>query len=205
HGAAPRADIAVPTAAALRHAGVGCAPPHPAAPAVPGRGRAHPPPPGRRDLLDADHPVALPRVLRGCAPPPPAAHRAAPGVHRHRGAHVVAGAVTRPRAAARELPHAAPLSLPARPAMSLVGALITLSEEVLYPFYTRAPRVWELTPLADQQLGGLLMWVVGTLVLWAAATVVWFRWAAREESGDVERAVPLEAYGNAEGRTRNAE
>ena len=89
--------------------------------------------------------------------------------------------------------------------MSLVGALITLSEEVLYPFYTRAPRVWELTPLTDQQLGGLLMWVVGTLVLWAAATVVWFRWAAREESGDVERAVPLEAYGNAEGRTRNAE
>ena len=89
--------------------------------------------------------------------------------------------------------------------MSLVGALITLSEEVLNPFYTRAPRVWELTPLTDQQLGGLLMWVVGTLVLWAAATVVWFRWAAREESGDVERAVPLEAYGNAEGRTRNAE
>src|SRR2546426_6064754 len=38
--------------------------------------------------------------------------------------------------------------------MSLVGALITLSDEVLYPFYTRAPRVWELTPLADQQLGG---------------------------------------------------
>ena len=89
--------------------------------------------------------------------------------------------------------------------MSLVGALITLSETVLYPFYTSAPRVWDLTPVEDQQLGGLLMWVVGTLVLWATATVVWFRWSAREESGDVERAVPLEAYGNAEGRTRNAE
>ena len=89
--------------------------------------------------------------------------------------------------------------------MSLVGALITLSEEVLYPFYTRAPRVWELTPLADQQLGGLLMWVVGTLVLWAAATVVWFRWSAREESSDVERAVPLEAYGSAERGVRSAE
>jgi len=25
--------------------------------------------------------------------------------------------------------------------------------------------------------------------------VVWFRWAAREERGEVERAVPLEAYG----------
>ena len=82
--------------------------------------------------------------------------------------------------------------------MSLAGALITLSERVLYPFYAAAPRVWGLTPLADQQLGGLLMWVVGTIYLWVAASVVWFRWSAREETGDVERAVPLEAYGIAD-------
>ncbi len=81
--------------------------------------------------------------------------------------------------------------------MSLAGALITLAERVLYPFYASAPRVWGLAPLADQQLGGLLMWVVGTIYLWVVASVVWFRWSAREESGDVERAVPLEAYGNA--------
>ncbi len=81
--------------------------------------------------------------------------------------------------------------------MSLAGALITLSSEVLYPFYAAAPppRVWGLDPLADQQLGGLAMWVVGTVYLWGAATVVWFRWAAREERGEAERAVPLEAYG----------
>src|SRR6266576_1465266 len=78
--------------------------------------------------------------------------------------------------------------------MSLAGALITLADRVLYPFYESAPRVWGLTPIADQQLGGLLMWVVGTIYLWVAATVVWFRWSAREESGDVEGAVPLEAY-----------
>src|SRR6266516_4730082 len=41
--------------------------------------------------------------------------------------------------------------------MSLAGALITLADGVLYPFYSAAPRVWGLTPLADQQLGGLLM------------------------------------------------
>lgn len=78
--------------------------------------------------------------------------------------------------------------------MSLAGALITLSQEVLYPFYAAAPRVWGLAPIADQQLGGLVMWVVGTIYLWGAATVVWFRWSAREETGDVERAVPLAAY-----------
>src|SRR2546422_2954777 len=67
---------------------------------------------------------------------------------------------------------------------------------VLYPFYVAAPRVWEgLAPLADQQLGGLLMWVVGTIYLWGAASVVWFRWSVREERGDADGAVPLEAYG----------
>jgi putative membrane protein len=88
--------------------------------------------------------------------------------------------------------------------MSVVGALIALTERVLYPFYLDAPRLW-LEPLVDQQLGGLIMWVPGGLVFWGAMTVVWFRWAAREERGDVERAVPLEAYGNAEFGMRNAE
>ena len=90
--------------------------------------------------------------------------------------------------------------------MSLAGALITLADRVLYPFYAAAPRVLAgLTPLADQQTGGLLMWVVGTIYLWVAGGVVWFRWSARDDSSDDERAVPLKAYGNAEVRTRNAE
>jgi putative membrane protein len=79
--------------------------------------------------------------------------------------------------------------------MSVAGALITLADDVLYPFYVSAPRVWGLTPSMDQQVGGLLMWVVGTTYLWVAASVVWFRWAAREEAGEAERAVPPEAYG----------
>jgi putative membrane protein len=79
--------------------------------------------------------------------------------------------------------------------MSIVGAMITLADAPLYPFYAAAPRVWGLTPLQDQQIGGLIMWVPGGLVFWAAMTVVWFRWAGREERGEVERRVPLDAYG----------
>jgi putative membrane protein len=79
--------------------------------------------------------------------------------------------------------------------MSITGALITLSGGVLYPFYAAAPRVWApLDPLADQQIGGLLMWVLGGLALWGAMTVVWFRWSVREQKGDAEQAVPLEVY-----------
>jgi len=79
--------------------------------------------------------------------------------------------------------------------MSITGALITLSDSMLYPFYAAAPRVWSWSALDDQQIGGLLMWVGGGLMLWVVMTVVWFRWGAREERGDVERAVPLDAYG----------
>jgi len=64
--------------------------------------------------------------------------------------------------------------------MKLVGALITFSGSVLVPFYAAAPRVTSLTPLADQQLGGLIMWVPGGFTFWVAIAVVFFRWHGRE-------------------------
>src|SRR5438876_9573500 len=59
--------------------------------------------------------------------------------------------------------------------MSITGALITLSGSVLYPFYAAAPRVGNLSPMDDQQIGGLLMWVRGGLMLWLVMTVIWCR------------------------------
>ena len=79
--------------------------------------------------------------------------------------------------------------------MSVTGALITLSGSVLYPFYATAPRVGGLSPLDDQQIGGLLMWVLGGLMLWIVMTVIWFRWSFWDARDDAERAVPLDAYG----------
>jgi len=64
--------------------------------------------------------------------------------------------------------------------MQIVAAMITLADEVLYPWYTAAPRTWGLTPLADQQLGGIIMWVPAGIVPLVAFTVVFFRWAAAE-------------------------
>ncbi len=72
--------------------------------------------------------------------------------------------------------------------MSLVAALITLSDELLYPFYAEAPRVWGLTPLDDQRAGGVIMWVPGTLVFLVAITIVFFRWARTEP--ELEKAAP---------------
>ena len=80
--------------------------------------------------------------------------------------------------------------------MSVTGALITLADRPLYPFYVAAPRVGGLSPLQDQQIGGLLMWVLGGLMLWIVMTVIWFRYSVWDQRGDAERAVPVEAYGS---------
>lgn len=74
--------------------------------------------------------------------------------------------------------------------MVLVSALITLSDEVLYPFYAAAPRVSGLTALADQRLGGVIMWVPGSLVFLVAITAVFFAWASGESEGETTAAAP---------------
>ena len=64
--------------------------------------------------------------------------------------------------------------------MTVVAAMIASAEHVLYPFYEAAPRITDLTPLADQRLGGLIMWVPSGLIPLAAFTIVFFRWVAAE-------------------------
>ena len=67
--------------------------------------------------------------------------------------------------------------------MQLVAAMITLTDSVLYPWYAVAPRTWNLSPLEDQQLGGLLMWVPGNLWMFLAIGVLFFVWARESKSG----------------------
>lgn len=61
--------------------------------------------------------------------------------------------------------------------MTLVGAMVTGATDVLYP--TVSP-----TPLEDQRLGGILMWVPSGLVPLVTFSLVFFRWATAELSGE---------------------
>jgi len=70
-----------------------------------------------------------------------------------------------------------------------LAALITLSPMVLYPFYANEPLAFGLTPLADQQLGGLLMWLPVDMILMGAASLALIRWF-NESSG---QQVPVES------------
>lgn len=56
----------------------------------------------------------------------------------------------------------------------LIGALLSFAQRPLYATYQAAPRVSSLSPVADQQLGGLIMWVGGGLFWLGALAVVFF-------------------------------
>lgn len=53
-----------------------------------------------------------------------------------------------------------------------LGALLALSPSVWYPAYAASAPALDWEPLADQQLGGLLMWAPGGLVYAVAALVL---------------------------------
>ena len=55
--------------------------------------------------------------------------------------------------------------------MGLLGALITLSPRPFYAPHFATTDAWGLTPLQDQQLGGVVMWVPGCTVFLIVATI----------------------------------
>jgi putative membrane protein len=67
---------------------------------------------------------------------------------------------------------------------SLVGALLAATASPFYPTYVVAPRISSLSPLEDQQLGGLIMWVGSGVYFLIATGVVFFVWASREEAAN---------------------
>ena len=48
--------------------------------------------------------------------------------------------------------------------MGFLGALITLAPRAVYAPHALTAAAWGLTPLGDQQLGGIIMWIPGCLV-----------------------------------------
>jgi cytochrome c oxidase assembly factor CtaG len=63
-----------------------------------------------------------------------------------------------------------------------LGALLTFSNVLWYPIYQNRTEVWRLTPLQDQQLGGLLMWVPSGVVFIAVGIWLFAKWLAASET-----------------------
>ncbi|MFL5328521.1 MAG: cytochrome c oxidase assembly protein [Gemmataceae bacterium] len=63
----------------------------------------------------------------------------------------------------------------------LLGALITFAHTVWYPAYEETAPAWGLTPLEDQQLGGLIMWVPACAMYIVAGLALFAGWMRTSE------------------------
>ena len=62
--------------------------------------------------------------------------------------------------------------------MSIVAIFITYADSILYTSYAYAPRIFGISPMEDQILGGLVMWIPGGFFFLGVMAVVFFKWAA---------------------------
>lgn len=63
----------------------------------------------------------------------------------------------------------------------LLGMLLTFAVTPWYALYADSTMAWGLTPLEDQQLGGLIMWVPGGALLIVAGLILAALWLERLE------------------------
>jgi len=68
----------------------------------------------------------------------------------------------------------------------VLGAILSLSEHDYYPVYTICGRVFDMTALSDQHYGGLIIWLPGTMMSFAALIVVLTVMRLNEEKANGE-------------------
>jgi putative membrane protein len=61
---------------------------------------------------------------------------------------------------------------------SALGIFLTMSSRVWYPEYSAGATAWDVTPIEDQQLAGLIMWIPACLIYPAVAAALLGRWLA---------------------------
>lgn len=65
--------------------------------------------------------------------------------------------------------------------MAAIAAPITLAPRVLYPWYLEGPHPAGISPLSDQVLGGVLMWVGDGIYIMCVFTLIFYRWSQRDD------------------------
>jgi putative membrane protein len=63
----------------------------------------------------------------------------------------------------------------------LLGVLLTFTTKLWYPVYREFTGTWGLTPMEDQQLGGLIMWIPAGVVYVIAGLILFTAWLQASE------------------------
>jgi putative membrane protein len=77
----------------------------------------------------------------------------------------------------------------------LTGVVLAFATEPIYTYYLAVPRLWGLSVMADQQIGGVIMWVPGSMMYIIAALILLSRLLDNEDNKPV---LPEKAWGSDE-------
>jgi putative membrane protein len=69
----------------------------------------------------------------------------------------------------------------------LLGAFLTMKSSIFYPAYAASQALGGMTPIADEQAGGFLIWVPSSFLSLAGLVVVIDQWARHETRLDAKR------------------
>ena len=67
--------------------------------------------------------------------------------------------------------------------LSVYGILVlAFTGTVIYSYYEAVPRLWGIDPVTDQRIGGVIMWIPGSMMFIIAALILIARMMQEEES-----------------------
>jgi putative membrane protein len=69
----------------------------------------------------------------------------------------------------------------AKAGLAALGIYLAWSSTALYPYYERAPRIWNLSPVEDQNVGGVIMMVEQSLTLVLVLVALFIRMLVQSE------------------------
>ncbi len=69
----------------------------------------------------------------------------------------------------------------------LIGAYIALTTTDLYPIYSLCGRAFSISPMADQHLGGLIIWIPSAMMSALGGLVAFSHWIRLDKSGRLPR------------------
>ena len=75
----------------------------------------------------------------------------------------------------------------AKAGLAALGLVLTWSTTAIYPYYERTPRIWDLSPVDAQNVGGVIMMVEQSLTLALALVVLFMGMLARSEAEERRR------------------
>jgi cytochrome c oxidase assembly factor CtaG len=75
----------------------------------------------------------------------------------------------------------------AKVSLGVLGLYLTWSKSAAFTYYEDVPRIWDLTAVSDQNVGGAIMMVEQALVLLLVFMVLFMRMLTQSEEADRRR------------------